>query len=299
MPGLSVLIPVYNCDVRALAQALVSQAALWPGPVEVLCFDDGSDEAVKQRNREIAGLPGVRYHELPHNLGRAAIRNRLAAAALYPWLLLLDNNVRVAAPDFLARYADALGRAPVLVGGTAYSPNPPSDARHCLRWHYGRAREARSAAVRQQAPHAQLSLKNVLISAAVFRQFPLDERLQQYGHEDTLLGWQLGQQGVPVYHLHNPVEHAVLEPAEVFLQKSQAAAHNLLQLHRAYGLGARTRLLAAGQRLRHLGLAGPALAALALAEPWLRRQVLQPKPSLRSLDLLKLLWLLRAWRRGS
>ncbi|UYZ60598.1 glycosyltransferase family 2 protein [Hymenobacter latericus] len=297
MPGLSVLIPVYNCDVRALVQALVNQAATWPGPLELLCFDDASAEAFRKLNREIADWPGVRYHELPRNLGRAAIRNRLAAAASHPWLLLLDNNTRITSPDFLARYAAAQHTAPVIVGGSVYSETPPANMRQHLRWHYGRTREARPAAERQQAPYAQFNLKNVLISAAVFRQFPLDETLTQYGHEDTKLGWQLRQQGVPVHHLPNPVEHAVLEPAEEFLAKSQAAVRNLLQLYRASGLGADTRLLSTALRLRHLGLAGVAARALAVAQPWLRHRVLGPRPDLRSLDLLKLLWLLQAWQR--
>ncbi|WP_059071008.1 glycosyltransferase family 2 protein [Solirubrum puertoriconensis] len=299
MPGLSVLIPVYNCDVRALVQALVSQAAAWPGPVELLCFDDASEEPFRKLNREVAALPRVRYHELPHNLGRSAIRNRLAAEAVHPWLLLLDNNVRITSPEFLARYAAALLQVPVIVGGSVYSETPPADVRQHLRWHYGRTREARPATERQQAPYAQFNLKNVLISAAVFRQFPLDETLTQYGHEDTKLGWELHQHAVPVYHMNNPVEHAALEPAEVFLQKSQAAVYNLLQLYQAHGLGAETKLLATGLRLRRLGLAGVALRALRQAEPWLTRKAQQANPSLRSFDLLKLLWLLQAWEPNS
>jgi glycosyltransferase involved in cell wall biosynthesis len=42
--GLSVLIPVYQRAVGELVRALLAQAPGWPGPVEVVLFDDGSAE---------------------------------------------------------------------------------------------------------------------------------------------------------------------------------------------------------------------------------------------------------------
>jgi len=79
------------------------------------------------------------------------------------------------------------------------------------------------------------------------------------------------------------------------LAKSQQAVRNLAQVLRTDGLGATTRLVQAAKRLRRVGLAVPAQAALAAAEPLLRRSLLGNMPSLRALDALKLLWLLREW----
>jgi glycosyltransferase involved in cell wall biosynthesis len=298
MLGLSILLPVYNREVTRLVQALVAQAADWGGSVELICLDDGSSEYYRLINRKLADLPLVSYEELPHNLGRSAVRNRLVATARMPWLLLLDNNVSLPDTQFLARYAAATTQttAPVLVGGTTYSSSAPADPATHLRWHYGRRREAYSAEVRQQKPHAQFKLKNVMLRAEVFEQVKLDSALRQYGHEDTKFGWHLLTAGIPVHHLDNPVLHDGLEPAEVFLLNSQQAVHNLVQLYRTEGLGADTKLLLAALGLRRYGVAGVAQAALSQAESGLRRQVSAGAPQLWALDMLKLLWALRALR---
>lgn len=291
--GLSVLIPVYQRDVGALVRALLAQAAGWPGPVEILLFDDGSAEEFRRLNRALAALPGVRYRELPRNVGRTAIRNQLAAAARHEWLLLLDNDNQLPDARFLARYAAAHSQAAVLIGGTSYEAAPPTDPALLLRWRYGARREARPAAVRQAAPYGQLTINNALVRTAIFRQFPLDERLSSYGHEDTKFGAELAAAGVSVLHLDNPVVHDGLEPAAVFLAKSEQAVRNLARVHRENGLGTDSHLLQMALRLRRLGAAGLAKLALGTAAPVLRRQLLSPHPSLRALDLLKLHWLLR------
>lgn len=296
MPGLSILIPVFNWPVGALVHALLAQRADWPGPVEILLLDDFSTEEFRQLNRLLASLPNVRYQELPLNVGRAAIRNQLAATAQHEWVLLLDNDSLLPDSHFLARYAAARQQAAVLIGGTCYPAAPPADSALHLRWHYGRAREARPAAVRQAAPYGQLTINNALLRAEVFRQFPLDERLAGYGHEDTQLGAALAAARVPLLHLDNPVLHNGLEPAAVFLHKSAQAVRNLAQGYRQSGLGTDSRLLQAALRLRRLGLAPMARATLGAAAPALRRQLLSAAPRLRALDVLKLYWLLRELR---
>ncbi|MDQ2771658.1 MAG: glycosyltransferase [Bacteroidota bacterium] len=293
MPGLSILIPVYNQPVGPLSYALLAQVPDWPGPVEIRLLDDGSAEAIRAQNRPLANLAGVFYAELPRNVGRAAIRNQLAASARHEWLLLLDNDSLLPDTQFLSRYAAALHRAEVLIGGTCYEANPPADANLYLRWHYGSRREARPAAVRQAAPYAQLTINNALVAAAVFRRFPLDEALEGYGHEDTRFGLELAHAGIPLRHLDNPVLHDGLEPAAIFLQKSEEAVRNLARGYREDGLGADSRLLQTALRLRRLGLAPAARTVLRAVAPALRRQLLSAAPSLRQFDLLKLHWLLQ------
>ena len=295
--GLSILIPVFNREVAPLVASLLAQAADWPGPLEIILLDDKSANAYQQQNRPLARPPGVRYEELPANVGRAAIRNQLAARARYPWLLLLDNDSLLPDHRFLARYAQALAAGPeisLFVGGTTYAAQPPADPALYLRWHYGRTRELRPAAVRQLAPTSQLTINNALLPAALLQTYPLDERLSGYGHEDTRLGLALARAGVAVRHLDNPVLHDGLEPAAVFLEKSRQAVRNLAQVLRTDGLGADTRLAQAAQRVRRLGLAGLARASLAALAPALRHHLLgAARPRLRALDALKLLWLLQ------
>ena len=293
MPGLSILIPVYNRAVAELTHALCAQLPAWPGPAEIRLLDDGSAPRFQQLNRPLGQLPAVVYAELPRNVGRAVVRNHLAARARHEWLLLLDNDSLLPDADFLARYAAAHTQAAVLIGGTCYHAAPPAEAALRLRWHYGREREARPAAVRQAAPYAQLTINNALVRADIFRQFPLDERLTGYGHEDTRFGVELAAAQVPIRHLDNPVLHDGLEPAATFLRKSEQAVRNLARVYREDGLGTDSRLLQTALRLRRRGLAALARATLATLAPALRRQLLAAHPRLRALDLLKLHWLLR------
>jgi glycosyltransferase involved in cell wall biosynthesis len=295
MAGLSILIPVFNREVAPLVHSLVAQLSDWPGPTEIRLLDDGSTEGFKAQNRLLGSVPGVIYQELPNNVGRAAIRNQLAASAQYEWILLLDNDSLLPDQQFLARYAQAQAAGPpaLFVGGTTYEAAPPTDPALRLRWRYGRAREMRPAAVRQRDPGSQLSINNALLPKALLLQYPLDERLSGYGHEDTKFGLELSRVNVPVHHLDNPVLHDGLEPAAIFLAKSQQAVRNLAQVLRTDGLGATTRLVQAAERLRQARLAGPVRVALSAAEPALRRNLLGYSPSLRALDALKLLWLLR------
>lgn len=299
MPSLAILIPIFNHDVRPLVAELRAQATDWPGnPVEIHLLDDDSTQEFRELHRSLAALPGVSYRELPANVGRAAIRNLLAANAQADWLLLLDNDSRLPNGRFLARYAQALTDAPatdVFIGGTTYAAAPPADPALRLRWHYGRAREARPAAARQAAPYAQLTVNNALVRAGVLRRLPFDETLRGYGHEDTLFGLALAAAGVAVRHLDNPVLHEGLEPAAVFLEKSEQAVRTLAGLlRREPGLARVSRLAQLAARLRGAGLAGVARVALGRLEPGLRRRLLSAaRPSLVALDALKLLWLLR------
>lgn len=180
----------------------------------------------------------------------------------------------------------------MLVGGTAYELHAPATTELHLRWLYGRHREARPAAVRQRAPHGQLTLNNMLVRADVFQRFGLDESLTRYGHEDTKFGWLLRQAGVAVHHLDNPVLHDGLEPAAVFLRKTREAVRNLARLYRAEGLGADTKLLKAALQLHRWGLGEAVRGAFRLRQPQVRRNLLSDRPSLRQLDALKLYWLL-------
>ncbi|HEX8327538.1 MAG TPA: glycosyltransferase [Hymenobacter sp.] len=291
--GLSILIPVFNCDVTKLVWQLVEQAETWPGPVTIDVLDDASTLPFRLLNAQITDWPLVRYQKLPRNIGRAAIRNRMAADAEHEWLLLLDNDSLLPDAQFLARYAAARNLGEVVVGGTCYEATPPTDPVLFLRWRYGCAREARAAAQRQQAPYNQLSINNALIRADVFRAFPLRESLRGYGHEDTLFGKALAAAQVRVHHFDNPVLHNGLEPAATFLSKSEQAVHNLALTFREQGSAEGSRLLQAAERLRRLGMARVVQAALGTAAPALRRQVLSKSPKLGCLDMLKLHWLLR------
>lgn len=305
LDAVSILLPVYNWPIGALLTALHQQAAAEPGlRFEILAFDDASpDLAQRAANRAaVTGLPYVRYHELPLNAGRAAIRNQLAAAARYPWLLFLDADSGLPDDRFLRRYRQAVAGAPATappvawIGGTAYGSTPPADPALRLRWTYGRAREQRPAAVRRRSPYAAFTLNNLLIEGPVFQRFELNEALgRTYGHEDTALGGALAAAGLGVGHLDNPVLHLGLEPAPVFRHKTIEAVTNLVGLARAGQPGATASgLWQLAQRLSGGGAAGATRRLLGFVEPRLLRNLDSDTPSLRVFDLWRLLLTLRA-----
>jgi len=191
-------------------------------------------------------------------------------------------------PDFLHRYLTQPVTG-VTIGGIVYEQNKPPGLE--LRWQYGRSREEAPAEVRQKTPYQRVFSSNLFVSQAVFlKHFPQRE-LSGYGHEDTLFAWRLKQHRIPVFHLENPVWHLGLDSAEVFLQKTQQAIHNLVLLHRRYGLGEDTKLFKAYDSLKKWKLVTLLQQNSHWLLPSLKRNLVSSNPSLRLFDLYRLLLL--------
>lgn len=224
---LSVNIPVYNIEVGGLVQELVSQSARLKYPVEIRVYDDGSNENVKLKNREISNLPGVVYTELEKNLGRSAIRNKMGLESGFEYLLFIDADSALVKPDYLSSFLENADQKTVLCGGTTYKKEPPKEKSQYLRWFYGTYREAISAAQRNNKKGFIITSNNFLIPKKVFEKIHFREDLKMYGHEDTLLGYDLHRQGIQIRHIENPVEHTGLEDGPVFLGKTCVALKSL------------------------------------------------------------------------
>jgi hypothetical protein len=284
---LSILLPIYNWDIRQLAGDLIAQGRALGVPFELLALDDGSAPEYREMNRSISGFPEVNYQELPQNIGRAAIRNRLGDLAQYPFLLFMDSDSEVVRGDYLQVYLQAAAEDRVLVGGTCYSPEPPADPGLYLRWQYGVRREQRPVALRRRSPWSSFLTHHFVIARSVFQQIRFDERLKGYGHEDTLFGLALQQAGVSITHLDNPLKHAGLEPSAVFLTKTESSVRNLVWLHMQGNL-LPSRLLDAYRLLQRLGLASWAASGFERHQAAFRKRLEGPAPRLWQLDLYKL-----------
>lgn len=231
---LSVLMPVYNTDVRSLTSQL-SQEGLELGiPFEIRIFDDASDAEFRLLNQTLNQFPGVVYHLLPENVGRSKIRNLLANTAVYDFLLFLDADSAIPKPGFLRRYLQFPDAQMVVYGGRCYADQPPIDRDFLLHWRVGRKKEEVAVASRQNKPYLSFMSNNFLIHRMVFERIGFDEAIKTYGHEDTVFGLMLQENGVPILHLDNPLQHTGLEPARVFLDKSRIAALSLLPLRQRY-----------------------------------------------------------------
>ena len=129
---------------------------------------------------------------------------------------------------------------------------------------------------------------NFVVPKSIQQQFPFEEKIRHYGHEDTLFGLQLAQAKIPIIHLDNALEHLGLEPAEVFLQKSRQAVLNLAFLAKNYP-EIDTRLLRVARKLKKVRLAGfYAWFYRKMAPFWEHKLTKSSKPDLQLFDLWKL-----------
>ncbi|NUO00094.1 MAG: glycosyltransferase family 2 protein [Saprospiraceae bacterium] len=284
---LSILIPVYESDVNELVETLHRQCLTTGVNFEIVCFDDGSGDSIRQINRAVSALDRVRYEELPQNIGRSAIRNALANAARYDYLLFMDNDSRVVREDFIRRYLDHLAPDQLLCGGRCYSPTPPQEPDLYLHWLYGTNREQIPAAIRRQHPWHGFMTNNFVVPKALFQSIRFEESILEYGHEDTLFGRELGLRRIPVIHIDNPLEHIGLESNNTFLKKAAVAVRNLHRLSCEYP-DLDTRLLRVFKAVKRLRLAGFLLYVLHDFQGILLASLRSRRPLLYALDAYKL-----------
>ena len=225
---LTINIPVYNIDARPLVFELAKQVKNATIETEIRVYDDGSDEATKTKNRELNKIPFVTYLEMDKNIGRSAIRNKMAKESKGICLLFIDADSAVVTGNYLQNYVDHLDKGRVLCGGTKYSAHKPKDRHKLLRWLYGTKREAISASERNRKKGFIITSNNFITEKELFLKTLFNEKIGPYGHEDTLLGYELFKNGVLPFHIDNPVEHTGLENSATFLNKTQSALKNLL-----------------------------------------------------------------------
>ena len=232
---LSILIPVYNFNVIELVKNLNSQAYQAKIDFEIIVIDDASKEKYKIINKQVAGIPDVKYFEEKENLGRSKIRNKLADLSSYQYLLFIDCDSQVQNSDYVQKYLKFCNSEVVICGGRSYLPDKPANQRYYLRWLHGVRREQFPAKERNSEPNKSFMTNNFLISKTLFNKVRFDETLTNYGHEDTLFGYQLKKNNIIINHIDNPLIHLGLETNEEFIRKTKEGIKNLKQIMRQNG----------------------------------------------------------------
>lgn len=285
---LSILIPIYNFDCRQLVADLDRQCQNCGIAYEIVVQDDDSTLHFQHLNKTINAISSqVKYIPATRNLGRAAIRNALAAKAQFDYLLFLDCDVKVVRADFIRTYVQAIIPETILVGGHVYQSFPPKNPELYLHWYYGLHREQSTLAKRLAKANQHFTSVNFLMPANVFQHIRFDTSLKQYGHEDTLFGLALAAQGVSIVQLNNPVEHLGIEPTEQFLQKNAQAIENLLYLTEN-GKNIETRLTKSYDLIIRLRLRWLGKLLFQLSKPYLEQQLRKRNFNLRWFDIWKL-----------
>ncbi len=229
---ISLLIPVLDYDIIALVHSMKDAMNKVPEFHEILIGDDGSTPEYSEKYHSLE-TTNVRVISSGKNIGRAAIRNKLALEAQGDFLLFIDADVMMqgTAEAYILKWLPYLNSSRVICGGILYHDSPPGDPDKLLRWKYGKWREQKSAAERNKHPHAGFSTFNVMIERSVFSKIRFNEELKQYGHEDTLLGYQLKKAGIGILHIDNGLMHEGLESNSEYLKKTRLGIENLSKLY--------------------------------------------------------------------
>jgi glycosyltransferase involved in cell wall biosynthesis len=229
---ISLLIPVFDYDLIALVHSMKSAMGKVPELCEIVIGDDGSSAEYRKKFKSLEA-ENVKVISSKKNIGRAAIRNKLALEAKGDFLLFIDADVMLpgTAEAYIHKWFLSMVTSRVICGGTLYHDCSPGDPDKLLRWKYGKWREQKSASERNKHPYSSFSTFNVLIEKSVFSKIRFNEELKQYGHEDTLLGYQLKKAGVDILHIDNGLMHEGLESNRDFLNKTKLGIENLSLLY--------------------------------------------------------------------
>ena len=219
---LSILIPTFNYDITALVAEVHKQSKSCNIPFEILVFDDAStDLEVRKNNASINVLKNTSYTILKSNIGRSAIRNKLAKSAQYSWLLFLDADVIPVNNHFVLNYVNSLSDSkPIIYGGISYKEERPNQSQ-LLRWVYGKKREALNSGIRKKDIYVSFLTLNFIIRKDTFEKASFNENIPNLRYEDTLFSYDLKRKKIPITHIENPVCHLGLESSKIFLSKSK------------------------------------------------------------------------------
>lgn len=289
---LSILIPIYNFDVTNFVADLSQQAKSCGIDYEILCYDDGSTEEFKIKNRSLNSIPKVVYTELPQNVGRSKIRNLLAENSKYDYLLFLDCDSKTNTKQFIKNYINKAKPNLVVYGGRNYSKEKPIDKEFHFRWWYGVNRETISSIERAKQPYDSFMTNNFFIPKSIFQSIKFDETLEGYGHEDTLFGIELKKQNIPILHIENPLCHIGLETLQEFLTKTKQGLQNLHQLIKANKVDKTIKLYRYYDLVNKFGFSNNILSYYLKNKAKIAKKLKEEEPNLRWFDIYKLGYLI-------
>ena len=287
---ISVCIPVYNRAIAPLVNDLLQEINDFHLPVEIIVIDDCSAKELQLENQK--ACKNIHYIELEYNVGRAKIRNIFLNYAKYDHLLYLDCDSMIISPRFLQVYLEAISETTqVIVGASIYQSEQPNRS-EMLRWKYSSLRESKSIQERKKASFNSFKTNNFLVHRTILERFPFNETIVGYGHEDTLFGYELFQNGIHIDQIENPVLNKYLDSNAVFLEKTIVGLKNLIHVeqlvHHDAAFITNIKLLRVYTKLKKKRFIGIVYAVTWLISPILRFFLLNGIFTLWMFDMYKL-----------
>ncbi len=227
---LSICIPTYNYLISDLVNIIHQHCTKLNIEFEINIIEDDSDKKISETNSELIGLTFINYHYQKQNKGRSATRNKLTELSKYDNILFIDCDSMPFNNNYIKNYIDNLGDN-IVCGGTTYIKEQNIKG-HELRYKYGYIREAVDASQRNQKPNNSFTTNNFLIKKDIINKIKFRESLTKYGHEDSLLGFELEKSNYIIKHIDNPVIHFGVETNEIFLKKTETAITNLIEIEK-------------------------------------------------------------------
>ena len=226
---LTVCIPIYNYDSIRLISDLTKQANTLDCPIEILVINDGSSQRFDALYHNLPSAR-VRYISLPENIGRTRVRNLFITYSQYDYLLFLDCDDKLISDHYLKQcfLQMSLG-CEVVCGGIKYQKIFPG-LNWSLHWNYETKKEKELIKRRMKSPYEAFISNNFLIRKDILSKIKFNEALRQYGHEDTLFGYELQKAGIGIKYINNPVLHEHLNDNITFLKKTEMATKNLVAI---------------------------------------------------------------------
>ncbi|MEP3653804.1 MAG: glycosyltransferase family 2 protein [Litorimonas sp.] len=234
-PQLSVLIPFYKDDARALLKDLDSQ--LSDGQIEVLFYDDGTNDTGLTANMRdaVATAKGpIRLITNENNQGRSAARNALFDAARGDWVLFLDADMRPARNVFLGNYISLIEScgADILFGGFEVEAQQ-ADADRDIHRALSEISDCLTLDERQAAGPQYVASSNLCVRRKVLEEEPFDSGFTGWGWEDSEWAARVSKRFTLV-HVDNPAIHLGLETTETLLKRFATSGANYLRFTTAH-----------------------------------------------------------------
>jgi len=228
---ISVLIPVYNYNIKPLVDSLLLQFQEVDYKWEIVLSDDNSEKKLRELNFNFIkdlGKKNVVLFQQERNVGNSENRNILLSKASHSWLLFLDADVLAVHDSFIASYIAEMKRTKkdIIAGNIVYDSKKPTP--NLLRWKYGKLKEEVSFDVRKKKPVLHVRGANFAIRKALIEKFKFPKLYEKYGFVDTSFFLQFNEKQISV--IDNPVYHLGIEENPIYLNKTKNAVNNALFL---------------------------------------------------------------------